>query len=105
MIFTSFLILIVAKALYLIYNNLSHRDFFRISPIIFLYVGVFYLNTFYIQLIGSGIGIYSGLFLLAPFLVDTFLFFIPSFLVMNYLLFKHLSLNSNNYQSTKFTST
>ena len=71
MIFTSFFILIVAKALYLIYNILSHRDFFRISPIIFLYVGVFYFNTFFIQLIGSGIGIYSGLFLLAH--IDRFI--------------------------------
>ena len=36
--------------------------YIRISSIILLYAGVLSLNTFYIQAIGSGIGIYSGLF-------------------------------------------
>ena len=36
--------------------------YIRISSIILLYAGVLSLNTFYIQSIGSGIGIYSGLF-------------------------------------------
>ena len=62
MIFISILTLIVAKALPSIYLNLSSSHFTRISAIIFIYAGVLSFNTFYIQSIGSGIGLYSGLF-------------------------------------------
>ena len=62
MIFLSILILIVAKALPSINNNLSSNYFTRISAIVFLYSGIFSINSLYIQCIGSGIGIYSGLF-------------------------------------------
>jgi len=84
MIFISILILIVAKALPSINNNLSPRDISRISPIIFSYAGVLSLNTFYIQPIGSGIGIYSGLFQITPLSLffESFIFFIGSFLLM-----------------------
>lgn len=62
MIFLSILILIVAKALPSCNTNLSPIIFTRISAIIFIYSGVLSFNTLYIQSIGSGIGIYSGLF-------------------------------------------
>src|SRR6185369_11605252 len=62
MIFISILTLIVAKALPSLYSNLSSTYFTRISAIIFIYAGVLSFNTFYIQSIGSGIGLYSGLF-------------------------------------------
>ena len=62
MIFISILTLIVAKALPSLYHNLSNTYFTRISAIIFIYAGVLSFNTFYIQSIGSGIGLYSGLF-------------------------------------------
>ena len=62
MIFISILTLIVAKALPYFTNNLSSIYFTRISAIIFIYAGVLSFNTLYIQSIGSGIGIYSGLF-------------------------------------------
>jgi NADH-ubiquinone oxidoreductase chain 2 len=62
MIFLSILILIVAKALPSINNKLSSNYFTRISAIVFLYSGIFSINSLYIQCIGSGIGIYSGLF-------------------------------------------
>jgi len=52
----------VAKALPSINNNLSSNYFTRISAIVFLYSGIFSINSLYIQCIGSGIGIYSGLF-------------------------------------------
>ena len=61
MIFLSILILIVAKAL-ISNNNLSPVLYPRITAIIFIYAGVLSLNTLYIQSIGSGVGIYSGLF-------------------------------------------
>jgi NADH-ubiquinone oxidoreductase chain 2 len=52
----------VAKALPSINNKLSSNYFTRISAIVFLYSGIFSINSLYIQCIGSGIGIYSGLF-------------------------------------------
>lgn len=60
MLFTSILILIVAKALPLI--QISSIHFTRISAIILLLSGILSFNILYIQSIGSGIGIYSGLF-------------------------------------------
>jgi NADH-ubiquinone oxidoreductase chain 2 len=62
MIFISILTLIVAKALPSLNIKLSPVYFTRISAIIFLYAGALSFNTLYIQSIGSGIGIYSGLF-------------------------------------------
>lgn len=43
-------------------KDLSSLLITRISAIIFIYSGALSLNAFYIQSIGSGIGIYSGLF-------------------------------------------
>ena len=60
MLFSSILILIVAKALPLI--KISSIHFTRISAIILLLSGILSFNILYIQSIGSGIGIYSGLF-------------------------------------------
>ena len=60
MLFTSILILIVAKALHSQY--ISSILFTRIAAIVFIYSGALSFNALYIQLIGSGIGIYSGLF-------------------------------------------
>ena len=62
MIFTSILILIVAFALPSINQSLNPNLLVRISSIVLIYAGVLSINTFYIQPIGSGIGIYSGLF-------------------------------------------
>ena len=60
MLFSSILILIVAKALPLI--KISSIHFTRISAIILILSGILSFNILYIQSIGSGIGIYSGLF-------------------------------------------
>jgi len=62
MIFTSILLLIVAKALSSINQKISSVYFTRISAIIFIYARVLFLNTLYIQSIRSGLGIYSSLF-------------------------------------------
>ena len=62
MIFISILILIVARAINSCNINLSSIFFIRITSIIFIYAGILSLNILYIQSIGSGIGIYSGLF-------------------------------------------
>ncbi|KXN93385.1 NADH-ubiquinone oxidoreductase chain 2 [Leucoagaricus sp. SymC.cos] len=86
MIFTSILILIVAKALPSINKNISSIYFTRISAIIFIYAGVLSLNTLYIQSIGSGIGIYSGLFQITQVsvLIESFLLIIGSFILISW---------------------
>ena len=83
MIFISVLTLIVAKALPSLYRNLSSIYFTRISAIIFVYAGVLSFNTFYIQSIGSGIGLYSGLFQITQVsvLIEVF-FLIIGFLIL-----------------------
>jgi len=101
MIFTSILKLLVAKALPSINKKISSIK--RISPIILKYPGVLSLNTLYIQSIGSGIGIYSGLFLISILFCETCLFFIPYFLVLNFLFLNHLYLISNNYTTKSST--
>ena len=86
MIFISILILIVAIALPSINKNISPILFTRISSIIFIYAGVLSFNTFYIQSIGSGIGIYSGLFHVTAVsqLLDTFIFIIGSLILISW---------------------
>nr|YP_009517173.1 NADH dehydrogenase subunit 2 [Blastosporella zonata]YP_009517200.1 NADH dehydrogenase subunit 2 [Blastosporella zonata]AYE93079.1 NADH dehydrogenase subunit 2 [Blastosporella zonata]AYE93080.1 NADH dehydrogenase subunit 2 [Blastosporella zonata] len=84
MIFISILTLIVAKALPSLNNHLSPVYFTRISALIFLYAGVLSFNTLNIQSIGSGIGIYSGLFqvtVISQF-IEVFLFIIGSLILI-----------------------
>jgi len=52
----------VAIALPSLNKQLSSILITRISAIIFIYSGALAFNALYIQSIGSGIGIYSGLF-------------------------------------------
>jgi NADH-ubiquinone oxidoreductase chain 2 len=61
------MILIVAIALPSINRNVSSNLYLRISSLLLLYTGALTLNAFYIQSIGSGIGIYSGLFQITLF--------------------------------------
>ena len=84
MIFISILILIVAIALPSFNKHLSPILFSRISSIIFLYAGVLSFNALYIQSIGSGIGIYSGLFhvTFVSQLLEVFLFIIGSLILI-----------------------
>ena len=74
------MILIVAIAL----HSLSPVILSRISAIVFIYAGVLAFNTFDIQAIGSGIGIYSGLFQVSTVsqLFDIFLFFIAGLILI-----------------------
>ena len=64
MLFISLLIQIVALALHsnTNFNIVTPLLFTRIAAIVFIYSGALSFNALYIQLIGSGIGIYSGLF-------------------------------------------
>jgi NADH-ubiquinone oxidoreductase chain 2 len=85
MIFISILILIVAIALPSFNKQVSPILFTRISSIIFLYAGALNFNALYIQSIGSGIGIYSGLFhvtIISQFL-EVFLLIIGSLILIS----------------------
>ena len=84
MIFISILTLIVAKALPYFTNNLSSIYFTRISAIIFIYAGLLSFNTLYIQSIGSGIGIYSGLFNITQVstIIEVFILIIASLILI-----------------------
>jgi NADH-ubiquinone oxidoreductase chain 2 len=86
MIFISILILIVAIALPSFNKQVSPILFTRISSIIFIYAGALSFNALYIQSIGSGIGIYSGLFhvtIISQFL-EVFLLIIGSLILISW---------------------
>ena len=86
MIFLSILILIVAIALPSINQNIRSILYVRISSIIFIYAGALALNAFYIQSIGSGIGVYSGLFQVTTIsqLLDVFILIIGSLILISW---------------------
>ncbi len=98
MIFISILTLIVAKALPYITNNLSSIYFTRISAIIFIYAGVLSFNTLYIQSIGSGIGIYSGLFNITQVsaMIEVFILIIASLILIAWPLNKSINYSPSN---------
>jgi len=62
MLFFSILFLIMVMAIPSLKTKISPVLFQRLSSIILIYAGALSLNALYIQSIGSGIGIYSGLF-------------------------------------------
>jgi NADH-ubiquinone oxidoreductase chain 2 len=84
MIFISLLILIVAIALPSFQKNFSPILFTRLSSIIFIYAGILSFNSLYIDSIGSGLGIYSGLFhvTVTSQIMDTFLFIMASLILI-----------------------
>ena len=86
MIFISILVLIVAIALPSFNKKVSPILFTRISTIIFLYAGALSFNALYIQSIGSGIGIYSGLFhvTIISQLLEVFLLLIGSLILISW---------------------
>jgi NADH-ubiquinone oxidoreductase chain 2 len=99
MIFISILILIVAIALPSFNKQVSPILFTRISSIIFLYAGALSFNALYIQSIGSGIGIYSGLFhvTIISQLLEVFLLVIGSLILISW------PINNNNSISNSVT--
>ena len=85
MIFISILILIMAIAIPSLKNQLSPVVLSRMTTIILLYSGVLSFNAFYIQSIGSGIGLYSGLFHVTNVsqLLDTFILIIGALILIH----------------------
>jgi len=74
----------VAIALPSLKNEISSLLITRITAIIFIYSGALALNALYIQSIGSGIGIYSGLFhvTIISQLLDVFLLFLAALILI-----------------------
>ena len=105
MIFLSILILIVAIALPSINQNISSILYVRISSIVFIYAGALALNALYIQSIGSGIGIYSGLFHVTTLLklIEIFILIIGSLILISWPS-SHLTLNDLSYTLTSITN-
>ena len=107
MLFISLLIQIVALALHsnTNFNIVTPLLFTRIAAIVFIYSGALSFNALYIQLIGSGIGIYSGLFhvtTVSQFL-DIFIFIIGSLILISWPS-SHLTLNDLSYTLTSITN-
>ena len=95
MMFISIMILIVAIALPSI--NISPNLYLRISSLLLLYTGALTLNAFYIQSIGSGIGIYSGLFQITLFtqLFDIVIILTGSVILIAWPLINHKFIDNN----------
>src|SRR5882762_5574810 len=91
MIFTSILTLITAKALPSLNRNIPSIYFTRISAIIFAYAGLLSLNILHIESIGSGIGIYSGLFQISQIsiLLESFLLIIGGLILVSWPILNH----------------
>ncbi len=97
MMFISIMILIVAIALPSINRNISPNLYLRISSLLLLYTGALTLNAFYIQSIGSGIGIYSGLFQITLFtqLFDIVIVLTGSVILIAWPLINHKFIDNN----------
>jgi len=94
MIFISLLILIVAMALF----SEQNMRYNRISAIILFYAGALSLNALYIQSIGSGIGIYGGLFQITVIsqFFDLFIYLIGAIILLSWPLIINKNIINNN---------
>jgi NADH-ubiquinone oxidoreductase chain 2 len=84
MLFISILLLIVVMAIPSLKTQISSILFQRLSSIILIYAGALSFNALYIQSIGSGIGIYSGLFHVTFIsqVLDIFIFLIGALILI-----------------------
>jgi NADH-ubiquinone oxidoreductase chain 2 len=91
------MILIVAIALPSKNRNISPNLYLRISSLLLLYTGALAFNAFYIQSIGSGIGIYSGLFQVTLFtqLFDIVIVLTGSVILIAWPLINHKFIENN----------
>lgn len=86
MILLTIFILIILYSINFLRNFINSVLFRRIGAISFLYASVLTLNTLYIQSIGYGIGIYSGLFQVNVLtnLTSIFIFLISSIIILSW---------------------
>ncbi len=101
MIFLSIIILIVAIALPSINIYINSNIYNRLSSIILIYSGLLALNAINIPSMGSGIGLFNGLFhvtLISQFM-DTFIFLVGSLILISWPL-----INNNICNIAKFSN-
>ena len=86
MILLTIFIFIILYSINFLRNFINSVLFRRIGAISFLYASVLTLNTLYIQSIGYGIGIYSGLFQVNVLtnLTSIFIFLISSIIILSW---------------------
>ncbi len=109
MILLSILILIICIAVPSSKKQFTPVFFTRITSLLFIYSGVLSFNTYYIQEIGSGVGIFSGLFQVSLIsqLFDTFIFFTAALILIAwpvnplYILLSSLRNNKGTDQENK----
>ena len=101
MIFIGILTIIVALALPSFKKGYNPILLTRISSIIFIYAGTLAFNVYYIQSIGSGVGLYSGLFNVSTIsqFLDTVILFIAALILISWPLLtgSNENLNKLNY--------
>jgi len=92
MITFAILILIVAKALPVLNTHIYSIHITRITTIVFLFASALSLNSLNLESIGSGIGIYSGLFQVTSIsqLIEIFLFMIGGGILIAWPQIKHI---------------
>nr|YP_010555492.1 NADH dehydrogenase subunit 2 [Ramaria rubella]UYR22241.1 NADH dehydrogenase subunit 2 [Ramaria rubella] len=93
MIFFSLLIFILALSLPFFNTQITPIFFTRIAALVFIYAGVLSFNALYIQSIGSGIGIYSGLFQVTYYslFIETFIYIVGAFILVSWPLIKRIA--------------
>lgn len=94
MLFITIISLIVAKALPVLNTQITSPQFTRITTISLIFSGLISLNTLNLETIGSGIGIYSGLFHITVIsqIFEIFIYLIGGFILMGWYLPSPLAL-------------
>ncbi len=84
MLLISLIFLIIAIATPVQVIGISSSHFIRLTSIIFLFSGALSYNVLYIQSIGSGLGLYSGLYQVSILtqVFDIFIFIIAALVIM-----------------------
>jgi len=95
MIFIIILTLIVAKALPSLNTKISSIQIVRISSISLIFALILTLNTYNITSIGSGIGIYSGLFHITNIshMIEIFIYLVSSLILISWPQIQKLEIN------------
>jgi NADH-ubiquinone oxidoreductase chain 2 len=86
MLFITIISLIVAKALTALNTQITSSQFTRITTISLIFSGLISLNCLNLETIGSGIGIYSGLFHITQIsqIFEIFIYLIGGFILMGW---------------------
>ena len=87
-------------------NQLSPIFLTRIASLVLIYAGALTINALYVQSIGSGIGIYCGLFQITntTLIIESFFYVIASIILLGWGLIYKVK-NNNNRENTNYINT